>query len=86
MLVEPAVFRGDEGMHQFRWHLIESERDAAFLTVLGNKFAVRREDLHWCLQTDVFQRCHIGQLGRDIAVHAIYRGGSQQNATHCKDK
>ncbi|AML56530.1 hypothetical protein AXX16_0802 [Serratia rubidaea] len=37
------------------------------------------------MQSDIFQRCDVGQLWLDIFVQAKNRGCSQHDATYCKD-
>ncbi len=85
VIIEAAVFGGDECVHHHRRNLIQLQRNAALLAVLGDQFAIGAVNLHRYLQPHVFQRCDVGQLRLDIFVQAENRGCSQHDATYCKD-
>src|SRR5699024_10082042 len=67
MLIKSAVFGRNKGFDHFWWHLIQRHRNTTFLAILRDKLAISAVNLHWDLQTHIFQRRDIRQLWLDIA-------------------
>ena len=86
VLVEAAIFGGNECLHHLRRDLAKGHRNTAFFAVLCDELAVCAIDLHGHLQAHVSERSDVWQLRLNIFVEAINRACSQQNATDCKDE
>ena len=86
VLIEAAIFGGNERFHHFGWDLAKGHWNTTLLAVLRNELTVCAIDLHRYLQAHVFQRSDVWQLRLNIFVEAINRACSQQNATDCKDE